>query len=90
MYLTEKANKKKKPEIILIFYYFVLMCLIESTSCGFLSTSRLFSGEELVRSPRITTIPFEQRMGLIVTKTKIKGKEREFIFDTGAPCLLSK
>lgn len=35
-------------------------------------------------------IPFELRMGLIILKVTIHGKEYNFLFDTGAPNLISK
>jgi predicted aspartyl protease len=37
-----------------------------------------------------TKIPFETRLGVIILKVKINGLEYDFLFDTGAPNVISK
>ena len=65
----------------------MLMCVY---SCTINQTLKLMKQGEIVQKEFHVKIPFEYRLGLIVLKVNIKGKEHHFILDTGAPNVISK
>ena len=73
----------KKAILILITSLFFV-------SCGTVKMTNLLKKGEVEQEKFKVVIPFEYRFGLVIIKVNIKGNEYDFLFDTGAPNLLSK
>jgi hypothetical protein len=59
-------------------------------SCSIFKTIKLIKQGEIEQKQFKVQIPFENRAGLIVLKVKINEIEHDFLFDTGAPTVLSE
>ena len=57
--------------------------------CSSSKVYQLMSGGQVVNQNYKAIVPFEMRMGLIIVKVKIEGEEYDFLFDTGAPNVVS-
>ena len=51
---------------------------------------KLMSKGEIEQQQFISEIPFDDKMGLIILKVTISGEEYDFLYDTGAPNVISK
>ena len=71
---------------------FILLLILMSTisSCNTIKTMRLLKSGDVTQNEFLVEIPFEVRMGLIILPVTIQGKEYKFMFDTGAPNVISK
>ena len=58
--------------------------------CGTIKTTIFWKKGEVEQEKFKVVIPFEYRFGLVFLKVEIKGNDYDFLFDTGAPNLLSK
>ncbi len=61
-----------------------------TSGCSTLKTLKYIKGGSLYPAAFKTEVAFEMRLGLIVLKVKIHGKEHSFILDSGAPDAISK
>ena len=59
-------------------------------NCNIFKTIKLIKQGEIEQKQFKVQIPFENRAGLIVLKVKINEIEHDFLFDTGAPTVLSE
>lgn len=70
-------------------YIFLLLLLLPLFSC--ISFKKLFSEGEVAPHPDfLAEIPFEAPLQLIIIPVEIRGKTFRFLFDTGAPNVLSE
>ena len=73
--------------------YIYILALISTgliiSGCSSSKVYRLMSGGEIVESNYKVIVPFEMRLGLIIVKVTIEGNEYDFLFDTGAPNVVS-
>lgn len=69
--------------------FLLLLPILLSTGCA-LKHSRLMQGGLIENEAYTQAISYEERMGLIILNVSIKGKERRFLLDTGAPNVLTK
>lgn len=60
------------------------------TSCSSLKLVKMLKKGEVEQPAFKSEIPFEMRMGLVVIKVNINGKDYDFLVDTGAPNVVSK
>lgn len=60
------------------------------TACGTIKTMKIMRGGELKQKDFKVEVPFEYRLGLIILKVNIHGKDYDFVLDTGAPNVLSE
>ena len=58
--------------------------------CGVLKTVKLMKQGEVVPETFTTTVPFVERMGLMVVKVRIHGADYDFLLDSGAPNAITK
>ena len=58
--------------------------------CGVLKTVKLMKQGEVVPETFTTTVPFVERMGLMVVKVRIHGADYDFLLDSGAPNVITK
>ena len=70
--------------------YLPLLLLILLSSCNAAKKLELMKSGSVEQKDYITTVPFEFRAGLPIIKATVNGKEGWFLFDTGAPNVLSK
>jgi hypothetical protein len=68
---------------------FLFFCLLQ-LGCATIKTVRLLTAGEIEQRHFKVTIPFEQRLGLVILNVKIAGEAYDFVLDTGAPNVLSK
>ena len=68
----------------------IISILILLTSCSTIKTVKLMKSGEVEQEVFNVQIPFEYRLGLIILKVNIAGKEYDFLLDTGAPNAVSK
>lgn len=68
----------------------LLVIFIVLDGCTMVKAYSLIKKGEVEQKDFKTTFPFEFDQGLIIIKVKIKGKEYDFMLDTGAPNLISK
>lgn len=73
-------------KITLLIFAFIFLF----SSCKSLKMARLMSKGEVEQAQFTAEIPFEYPMGLIIIKATINGKEYDFLYDTGAPNVISK
>lgn len=66
-----------------------LLSLVILTSCSLSKTSTLLKSGSIKQQEFYKTIPFELRGGLPIVKLTINGVEANFLFDTGAPSVIS-
>src|SRR3990167_167376 len=69
---------------------FILLSTIAVTSCSSLKLVKLLKQGDVEQPSFTSEIPFEMRMGLVVVKVNINGKDYDFMVDTGAPNLVTK
>lgn len=69
--------------------YLPLLLLIILSSCNAAKKLELMKSGYVEQQDYITTVPFEFRAGLPIIKATINGNEGWFLFDTGAPNVLS-
>ena len=69
----------------LIHLFIILIIATTISSCVSHRVYHLMGKGEVVESDYKVTVPFEMRMGLIIVKVTIRGNEYDFLFDTGAP-----
>src|SRR3989344_1654138 len=69
---------------------FILLSTIAVTSCSSLKLVKLLKQCDVEQPSFTSEIPFEMRMGLVVVKVNINGKDYDFMVDTGAPNLVTK
>ena len=67
-----------------------LTTLLLLTGCSSIKTIKLMKSGEVEQEEFNVKIPFEYRLGLIILKVDIAGKEYDFVLDTGAPSVISK
>ena len=67
-----------------------LTTLLLLTGCSTIKTIKLMKSGEVEQEEFNVKIPFEYRLGLIILKVDIAGKEYDFVLDTGAPSIISK
>ena len=67
-----------------------LTTLLLLTGCSTIKTIKLMKSGEVEQEEFNVKIPFEYRLGLIILKVDIAGKEYDFVLDTGAPNVISK
>lgn len=70
--------------------YLPLLLLILLSSCNAAKKLELMKSGTVQQKEYVTTIPFEFRAGLPIIKATVNGHEGWFLFDTGAPNVLSK
>ncbi|HLP55790.1 MAG TPA: aspartyl protease family protein [Fluviicola sp.] len=69
---------------------FILLSAIAVSGCGALKVAKLLKQGDVEQPSFTAEIPFEMRMGLVVVKVNINGKDYDFLVDTGAPNLVTK
>ena len=79
-------NLKMKASFFTIFS---LVTVAFFASCSSLKTVKILSQGSVKQKQFEVEIPFEYRLGLIVLKANIQGKEYDFVLDTGAPNVIS-
>jgi hypothetical protein len=67
----------------------IIFSILLLTSCKSLKMVKLMTKGEIEQQQFISEIPFEYGMGLIIIKVTIEGKEYDFLYDTGAPNVIS-
>ena len=72
--------------------YLVLILITTSafSACSSLKFVKLLKQGDVEQSSFKAEIPFEMRMGLVVVKVNINGKDYDFMVDTGAPNVVTK
>jgi predicted aspartyl protease len=68
----------------------IITILIILTSCSTIKTVKLMKSGEVEQEVFNVQIPFEYRLGMIILKVNISGKDYDFLLDTGAPNAISK
>jgi hypothetical protein len=68
----------------------IFLSILTLSSCKSLKMVKLMSKGEIEQQQFISEIPFDYAMGLIILKVDIEGKEYDFLYDTGAPNVISK
>lgn len=71
-------------------FIYLISAVILLSSCKAMKMVKLMNKGEIHEDTFLSEIPFEYRMGLIVLKVKIKDQEYDFLYDTGAPNVISK
>ena len=71
---------------------FALILLVATaiSGCSTLKLAKLLKQGDVEQPAFKAEIPFEMRMGLVVVKVNIKGKDYDFLVDTGAPNVITK
>ncbi|MGO3689976.1 hypothetical protein CAP47_03735 [Psychroflexus sp. S27] len=69
---------------------FCLLALVLLSSCGNTKALKHFKKGETVEENFKVTLPFETKQGWIIIPVDIKNKTYQFLFDTGAPSIVSK
>ncbi|MES2557751.1 MAG: aspartyl protease family protein [Bacteroidota bacterium] len=69
---------------------FILLIVLVASGCSSLKLVKLLKQGDVEQPSFTSEIPFEMRMGLVVVKVNINGKDYDFLVDTGAPNLVSK
>jgi len=67
----------------------IILSILLLSSCKSLKMVKLMTKGEIEQQQFISEIPFEYGMGLIIIKVTIEGKEYDFLYDTGAPNVIS-
>lgn len=67
----------------------LLICLLLA-SCSTVKLIKMLKKGEVEQPSFKAEVPFEMRMGLVVVKVNINGKDYDFMVDTGAPNVISK
>ena len=73
-----------KNILVLLFVSVLLV------GCGSSRVAALMQKGEVSQTNFKEEIPFEMRLGVIIVKVSIAGKEYDFLFDTGAPLIVSE
>lgn len=68
----------------------ILLTSLFFVSCSSIKTINFWKKGEIEQDNFKVVIPFEYRFGLVFLKVNIEGSDYNFLFDTGAPNLLSK
>ncbi len=68
----------------------VLIVLLTISACSSSKVYLLMGDGEVAQANYKVVVPFEMRLGLIILKVKIQGEEYDFLFDTGAPNVVTK
>ncbi len=68
----------------------IFLLLLVLSSCKSVKMIKLMSKGEIEQQQFISEIPFDDKMGLIILKVTISGEEYDFLYDTGAPNVISK
>lgn len=68
----------------------ILLIVTAISGCSSLKLVKLLKQGDVEQPSFTAEIPFEMRMGLVIVKVNIKGKDYDFLVDTGAPNLVSK
>ena len=63
----------------------VAIILLIVSACSSSKVYRLMQDGEVAQSGYKVEIPFEMKLGLIILKVRIQGADYDFLFDTGAP-----
>lgn len=69
---------------------FYLLALVLLSSCGNTKALKHFKKGETVEEDFKVTLAFETKQGWIIIPVDIKNKTYNFLFDTGAPSIVSK
>lgn len=69
---------------------FILFVGVIVSSCSTLKLVKMLKEGDVEQPAFTSEVPFEMRMGLVVIKVNIDGKEYDFLVDTGAPNVVSK
>lgn len=67
----------------------IVFSLLVLSSCKSLKMVRLMSKGEIEQQQFISEVPFENHLGLIIMKITINSKQYDFLYDTGAPNVIS-
>lgn len=68
-----------------------ILCLCAlATSCSTMKLVKMLKKGDVEQPAFKSEVPFEMRMGLVVIKVNIDGKDYDFLVDTGAPNVVSK
>lgn len=68
----------------------IVFSLVVLSSCKSLKMVKLMSKGEIEQQQFISEVPFDYGMELIIIKVTIEGKEYDFLYDTGAPNVISQ
>ncbi len=71
-----------------LFAFILLLLLI--TGCSTLRPSKVWESGRVAGAAFYEEVPFTEQIGLAFVEVHIGGKARRFLFDTGAPNLISK
>ena len=69
---------------------FIFLTTLAVSGCSSLKLVKLLKQGDVEQPSFTAEIPFEMRMGLVIVKVNIKGKDYDFLVDTGAPNLVTK
>lgn len=81
-------NNTKKMKIAKVFIYFIAFILLNS--CSGSKAAKYFKEGKTEQENYKVSFPFEVENGWIFIPVEIKNKTYKFIFDTGAPTIVSK
>ena len=68
----------------------ILFICVVAASCSTLKLVKMLKEGDVEQPAFTSEVPFEMRMGLVVIKVNINGKDYDFLVDTGAPNVVSK
>ncbi|MDH4470957.1 MAG: aspartyl protease family protein [Fluviicola sp.] len=68
----------------------ILLLATAVSGCSTLKLVKLLKQGDVEQPSFTAEIPFEMRMGLVVVKVNIEGKDYDFMVDTGAPNVVTK
>ena len=69
--------------------HYILIFIILLTSCNLLKQLQLMKSGKTQQEDFFVTIPFEFRAGLPILEVQVNGLKANFLFDTGAPNVIS-
>lgn len=69
-------------------FFFTLTIIF--SSCNPLKLVKLMNGGEVQKKEFYHVVPFEMRMGELIVKAEINGRQYDFMVDTGAPNCISR
>ena len=69
---------------------YLVLAITLLSSCKSIKMAKLLNHGTVQEGEFLNEVPFEYRMGLIILKVTIKGQEYDFLYDTGAPNVISK
>ncbi len=73
-----------------VFSFGISLLLIALNGCQIVKVSQLLRGGQVQEGPFYVTVPFEFRAGLPIVQVEVNGLMGNFLFDTGAPNIISR